>query len=224
MAANRFLIRNRYTFLFFTLLIFLLAYPYTEGRGEARLLVAGLTFLVLLIGCLAAADTTRRVVIAAVLSLPALLNVLAALFTGEVWFGLEGNVLMIPFYFYMMLMLARTVLHPTKVNQEMLFAGLSIYIILGFMFSQLYAAVYAYNPNSFSYASEYYPNGLGWYDFLYFSFVTLTTLGYGDIYPILATARGLAIVQAICGVMFLATMVAELVGIAASQRSNGDEG
>lgn len=55
-------------------------------------------------------------------------------------------------------------------------------------------------------------------DLLYYSYVTLTTLGYGDIYPIGAEARALAITEAIIGQLYLVVLVAGVVGILLSQR------
>ena len=59
----------------------------------------------------------------------------------------------------------------------------------------------------------------GWdSEWLYFSFVTMTTLGYGDILPISATARGLAYMQAVVGQFYIAMLVAGLVGAYISDR------
>jgi len=58
---------------------------------------------------------------------------------------------------------------------------------------------------------------------IYFSFVTLATLGYGDIVPVTPTARGFAVSEAILGQLYLAVLVARLVGAVASRR-NPEEG
>ncbi len=59
---------------------------------------------------------------------------------------------------------------------------------------------------------------------MYFSFVTLTTLGYGDITPVSSGARSLAVVEALCGQLYLAVIVARLIGMhltAATKRAAG---
>jgi len=50
-------------------------------------------------------------------------------------------------------------------------------------------------------------------DFLYYSYTTLTTLGYGDIVPVTSQARSVSIVEAIIGVMYLAIIISRLVGL-----------
>ncbi len=58
------------------------------------------------------------------------------------------------------------------------------------------------------------PDGdLGFSNFIYFSYVTLTTLGYGDILPVTQKARSMAILEAMTGVVFLGTMIARLVSL-----------
>ena len=57
------------------------------------------------------------------------------------------------------------------------------------------------------------PGPLAWDDFMYYSFVTLTTLGYGDITPLTQTTRSLAILEAITGVFYTTVLVARLVGV-----------
>lgn len=56
-------------------------------------------------------------------------------------------------------------------------------------------------------------------DFLYYSFVTLTTLGFGDITPVTARARSLAVLEAVTGVLFVALLIARLVGMYSRQES-----
>jgi len=77
------------------------------------------------------------------------------------------------------------------------------------------------NAHTFSGTAWTYFDGLGWdSNWLYFSFVTMTTLGYGDILPVSATARGLAYMQAIVGQFYIAVLVAGLVGAYVSTKSS----
>jgi hypothetical protein len=61
-------------------------------------------------------------------------------------------------------------------------------------------------------------------EWLYFSFVTMTTLGYGDILPVSAIARGLAYLQAVAGQFYIAVLVAGLVGAYIGERQQGNNG
>ncbi len=88
--------------------------------------------------------------------------------------------------------------------------GVCGYFLLGFAWSRLFALLHLFDPGTFS-------NGemvlrLNESDLLYFSFVNLTTLGYGDIVPVSGLARILSALEAVFGTLYLAVMIASLVG------------
>ena len=88
----------------------------------------------------------------------------------------------------------------------------SLYLLLGVLWAIIYAMLEQLSSGSFQGLSE--PLTQGWStDWLYFSFVTMTTLGYGDITPTSAASRALVTLQAICGQFYLTVLVAWLVGL-----------
>ena len=108
--------------------------------------------------------------------------------------------------------------------------GLAVYLLLGVGWTHLYALVETFDPGSFitrtldgsahgltEYRSGTYPQ------LFFFSFVTLTTLGYGDILPVSSAAKGLAIAEAIVGPVFLAILMARLVGLYVAQETREAE-
>ena len=111
----------------------------------------------------------------------------------------------------------RVAMSSSRVNAELLYAALSVYLLVGILFAVLYSAVAMANPNAFS-----LPEGgaLSMHTGVYFSFVTQTTLGYGDILPRSDVARGLAAVQAVAGQFYLSVMVARLVSLYVSARKS----
>ena len=104
----------------------------------------------------------------------------------------------------------RFAMRSTKIDAEHIYAALSAYLIAGIFFGVLYHAVEGVWPGSFNIAGARGEFPL--FDAIYFSFVTLATLGYGDLVPVSEVARGLAIIEAISGQLFLAVMIARLVG------------
>lgn len=104
----------------------------------------------------------------------------------------------------------RFAMHRTRVDSEHIYAALSVYLLGGIFFGVLYHAVEQGWPGSFSASGV--TGDLGLFDAIYFSFVTLATLGYGDILPVGEVARGLAVIEAVAGQLFLAVMIARLVG------------
>jgi hypothetical protein len=102
-----------------------------------------------------------------------------------------------------------------SIDAEHLYAALSAYMLAGIFFGLFYWVVEQIGPGSFVTAAEFNRMSA-----VYFSFVTLATLGYGDIVPRTDVARGLAIVEAVGGQLFLAVMVARLVSLYSRGESN----
>jgi Ion channel len=113
------------------------------------------------------------------------------------------------------ILILRRVLARPEITVQSIYGAISAYMILGLMFAAVYAAV-----NSFD-ASMFFANGQSGttQTFQYFSFTTLTTLGYGDYTAAGSGGQALAVLEAMAGQIFLATLVARLVaGFRGTQR------
>lgn len=114
----------------------------------------------------------------------------------------------------------KQILLSDEVSKNRVIGAVNLYLLLGVFFAISYAIVEQLIPGSFSGLSA--PFDKGWTsDWLYFSFVTMTTLGYGDITPISATARTLAYMQAVVGQFYIAILVAGLVSAYITKRQTG---
>jgi voltage-gated potassium channel len=102
----------------------------------------------------------------------------------------------------------RFAMRATSVDAEHLYAALSAYLLAGIFFGQFYWVLQQIWPGSFAVSGDFSRMSA-----IYFSFVTIATLGYGDIVPRTDVARGLAIVEGVGGQLFLAVLVARLVSL-----------
>ena len=103
--------------------------------------------------------------------------------------------------------IVRQILSVRQVTLQSIFGAISAYLIMGLMFSAFYGAMYYLNGRTF------FTNGKpgNTSNFQYFSFTTLTTLGYGDFTAASSEGRAIAMLEAMTGQIFLATLVAKLV-------------
>jgi len=105
---------------------------------------------------------------------------------------------------------ARQVAVGTNISVNRIIGAICIYLLLGVIWSILYALIEHAVPGSFKGLTEQVVPD--WHpDWMYYSFVTLTTLGYGDITPLTFSARALSYMEAIVGQFYIAVMVAGLV-------------
>ena len=103
------------------------------------------------------------------------------------------------------------------IDANRLFGAISIYLLLGVMWAIVYVGILEVDPNAFN-GAEAGPWLESIPEFIYFSFVSLTTLGYGDISPATPVSRFVVYLEAIAGQLYLAIMIAGLVGISISDR------
>lgn len=104
----------------------------------------------------------------------------------------------------------RFVLKAGRITGEHIFAALSAYLLAGLFFGMTYWGLELVMPGSFGGPSDFTRESA-----IYFSFVTLATLGYGDFLPKTDMMRGLVVFEVIGGQLFLAVMIARLVGLSA---------
>ena len=120
------------------------------------------------------------------------------------------------FYVWATCLAARQVLFTGPIDGNKIVGAICIYLLIGLVWTLSYLFIAQAIPGAF--------NGLQqavWYenfaDVAYYSFVTLTTLGYGDISPVIPIARFLVYMEAIVGVFYMAILVASLIGIRISK-------
>jgi hypothetical protein len=199
--------RHRYAVLFYTLLFTLVADPVFAALGWGSNLVE-FFLAVNLMAAVASIDLWfgRPALVIAV-------AVVALVRLGGAW--MESSTLALASLLVLTLAglvaaggALRYALSARVVSSEHLYAALSAYLLAGLFFGLAYWGLQHVNPNTLAGAA---PESLT--DAIYFSFVTLATLGYGDISPRGEIARGLAIVEGIGGQLFLAVMVARLVSL-----------
>ena len=126
-------------------------------------------------------------------------------------------------YFLMMTWLAmRQVLFTGPIDGNKIVGSVCIYLLLGLIWGTLYTALLVLSPTTFNgVRAGMWEDNLP--DLLYFSFVTLTTLGFGDISPAEPVAKFLVYMEAIVGQFYIAILVASLIGIRVSAYRPGNE-
>lgn len=119
------------------------------------------------------------------------------------------------------------VVSTTRVTRDTILGAVSAYLLLGLVFAMAYAAEYTVSPDAFDlpvWAESRTAGGSVAADlrtFTYFSFVTLSTLGYGDVLPASRATQATAAGQAIIGQLFLAVTVARIVALQISHKGEG---
>ena len=202
----------RYTYLFIAILAQLTLLPLLEK--QVRMLVP-LLFLLIVFTVLWTLDIRRIFFwlclgLGFVGSVVKLLALMLNIPVKEAFYltliGLSVNVL---FLMIVIVIFLTKIFSEDKVTGESIKGGISIYFLLGYLWAYLYGLVLLVNPEAISFPAH--ASELSY--ILYFSFTTLTTLGYGDITPVSLLARNLTILESTIGQIYLTVLIARLVGL-----------
>jgi voltage-gated potassium channel len=210
---------TNFIYLLAALLILLLGIPLAHDLGlDGEPIVRGALFSVLLLVGVWSLKGGRKFFIAgmAFVVVGIVLNVLA-INVGSLVFRYCSMLSMLGFLIVAISFTLRQVLFGTEMNPNRLVGAICVFLLLGLIWSFVYSLLELFVPGSFKGFSPGHGPGedSSW---LYFSFVTLTTLGYGDITPVSGMARSLAFMQAVAGQFYVAVLVAGLVSAYISDR------
>ncbi len=204
--------RFSYLGLLISLVFFFCVAPFFSAGAHARLVLDLSILVILILSVYMCSDSVRNVVIASVLASPALLRMIyPTLLVDEI--SLAFNAL---FFGFVIFELLQKIFHTYRVNTDILFAAIAVYMLIGFFWGVVYTLLEFYLPGSFSLEPGH--GGLGFYsetaqDLIYYSFVSLTTLGYGDITSLSKPAKFFSVLEAMMGQVYLTVLVAHLVGM-----------
>lgn len=211
---------GQFTILLIAMLAFLLVPPFFINYESTGVLAS--TFLsLLLISALYVFPRRGEFRIACILAVPTLLGRWLVL-------GFHDNAVLmivvvlcwIGFLILTAMVILRQVLTATRVSNDTISGAICAYLLIGLIFAFLYALVALAYPGSFLIDGRmvqpklerlFYQHEIS--NLIYYSFVTLTTVGYGDIAPISAPARMTAVIEAMAGQFYVAILIARLVSI-----------
>ena len=184
-----------------------------DESGFVEGLVWGLAFVAFLV-TLRALDTAPRTVYinAAVMALILVLAI-AGLAVDQDALTEPAGTVVTGYAFVAPLLILRHVLKRNEITMDVIFGALAVYVFLGIDFAILYDIVLRVDTGAFV------SSGVDVTSMFYFSFTTLTTVGYGDITPVSDWAQALTVVEALTGQILLVVIVARLVGM--QIRQNG---
>ncbi|MEW6277242.1 MAG: ion channel [Candidatus Eremiobacterota bacterium] len=193
----------------------LLVVPVLTDHFQVGALPMRVLVTLLLVSAVYSISSTRRtLVIGAGLAAATAVFSLAMALHPAAWLVLVNLLLGAAFYFYAAIALLLHVQHSRRVTADTLYSSVASYQLLGLGFAALYLTTEHLFPGSIKgVLHEQPPLPFSFLDAMYFSMVTLTTAGFGDISPVSSLARSLAVIETVIGVLFPAILMSRLVGL-----------
>jgi len=192
-------------FLLLSLLLVILLNPVLDHGYWGRLVLGALMFIPVILSTARLSEIKTRIGPAVLLVVGAFVFLVASrIFANRLLSGIHWGFLS-AFFALTAAKLFSYLKNSPSVGEAHLYTAVSIYLLLAYTWAALYGAMVNLYPGSFHLAPDRQS------DLLYFSLVTLTTVGYGDVLPLSGEARMLAALEAVTGVLYIAITVAILV-------------
>jgi hypothetical protein len=204
---------------FLNLLIFIIAMiiigPLFEEFIGVRILIDILWSAIFISAVYAISRKKSHIFIAVLLALPMLGAIWTKYFVQHKALVVAGSLCGAAFFLFAIIQMLLFIYSHKEVTRDLIIGAAVVYLFIGLMWTFIFVVVETLHPGSFKIPEV---QGLETTrQFVYYSFVTLTTLGYGDITPITSMARSLCILEAVIGQLYLVVQVAWLVGVHVSQ-------
>jgi hypothetical protein len=205
---------GRCTWLLASLILLLLVYPFVDESRLGSIFVALLNSALLIAAAFASGQGRRPMFIAFAFALPALALTWLWLMTNDHKVGIVLLATMILFYGFAIAQVLAYVLRPGPVTGDKLHGATSAYIMLGLFWAFIYQLLEVLSPGCFvNLAANPPSNDVDWRQFVFFSFTTLTSTGYGSIVPVTGYAQSASILEQLAGIFFVAVLIARLAGL-----------
>ena len=213
--------RNPYQHLFLSLLAIFVGFATIDDDGSLGAIGLGFLFLVTVLFVIETFNLRRFYVqlLRAIAIISFLLSSYIILIENQYLWGVELINRLVQFTFLVssIVIILQGIFQARKVTSDTVTGGICIYLMLGLVWFELYEILLLLEPDAFSKTMLYYRT-------FYFSFVTLTTVGYGDVVPVHRVAMILSNLEAITGQIYLAVIVARLVSLYAQESREDKSG
>jgi Ion channel len=193
-------------------LVAVLAYPFFDDSAWGRAVIGVVQLGIVLAALVAVRRTPALTWVAVLLGGPAMiLTIVEAVQPDHDGAVMASAIFHAPFYFYISYAMIRYLFHDDRVTRDELFATGAAFTVVAWGFAYVYSAAQVVWPGSFIGADG--AADREWFDLLFLSFTNLTSVGLSDVVPVLAHARSLVIIEQVAGVLYIALVVARMVGL-----------
>jgi hypothetical protein len=207
--------RDRCLFLLISLFSLILITPLFEGFVELTTLLDIFITIIFLSSIYAISQKEQSLRIAVGLLLPVIAAMWLAYFVHVPYLSLVGDCCSILFFAFTIIIILSTLFREVEITLDVIYGAVAVFLLMALMWTFIFDVIEYLHPGSFLITESLRQDNRT--HFMYYSFVTITTVGYGDILPVSLTARAFSIVEMVVGQIYLIVLIARLVGINIAQ-------
>lgn len=214
---NSYILSHKYLITLILLLVLILLYP-LNFDSRYFICIMHVSFVIYLsFVCYHILPKLLISCIILTLGLTSSISAIVAIFSNNDSIFFTRYTLMLLFYFSTIIILLKNITESKVITNDLLLGSLCVYVLIAMLFGSIFTHIEHYYPHSFDLSSINVnsPNSSKEivFNFVYFSFTTLCTVGFGDILPISVFAKAVVIIEEITGIFYLALLVSRLTNV-----------
>jgi len=210
---------GRFFFLLISISLSLAIRPFLEDFIGTGLLMDIFITAIFMSGLYAASPKKQFFYVSLLIAFPALAVKWSSYFMEVPSSFIVGQVFIAIFFTFLVVFILHYLSKEKKITADVIAGAICGYLLIGLMWASFYSVLEALQPGSFQVPEHLSTDSS---IFTYYSYVTLTTLGFGDIIPMTNQARSLSVLESVAGPVYLAVLVARLIGMGISQSMGKD--
>ncbi len=221
-SQNRFT-AYRFGILLFVFLLQLLTAPFFEGSIAAGY-AADILFYLLLAAAALSVRHSRFFKLAIILGIGATIGEFVSYFSDRIVIQLIAHFISCAYLALVTLIIAASVTRQRNISADTVMGGLCVYVLIGIFWTILFVDLQLMHPGSFDFGVHGRDPGMAatYQLLMYYSYVTLMTIGYGDVIAVSSMAQTLTIMEGLIGQFYLIFFMATLVGLYIQKRQGRD--
>jgi hypothetical protein len=206
-------IKGRAIYVLILIVLLNVIYPITSNGNVTALIIYQILYAGLFVaGIFIASDSRAHLIWSASIAVVWLVvAILYALDPASFWKTQMTYFILLIFHITIIWVLMRFIFTSESVNADVIYAAAAVYFLLSFLFVPIYGMLEVAAPGSF--VDNTLGTAVSWQQLVYFSLITLSTAGYGDVLPASQWARMLAGLEVTIGVLYVAILMARLVSL-----------
>ena len=206
-------IKGRAIYVLILIVLLNVIYPITSNGNVTALIIYQILYAGLFVaGIFIASDSRAHLIWSASIAVVWLVvAILYALDPASFWKTQMTYFILLIFHITIIWVLMRFIFTSESVNADVIYAAAAVYFLLSFLFVPIYGMLEVAAPGSF--VDNTLGTAVSWQQLVYFSLITLSTAGYGDVLPASQWARMLAGLEVTIGVLYVAILMARLVSM-----------
>lgn len=212
--------KNSFAIIFCVVLIEIMLIASFRNLSVQQAISCTMIASVAVVTCIISTRQRDMLLLLPIAGVAVLINAAFPSWMAPMWMNLLDNIIWMICTGFAIFIILRKVFSAPVVGSQEVFGALTVYLLIGLLFTEMYEIALFYHPNCIRFDPDLFHLGLSRTgEVLYFSIMTLATVGYGDVLPAMPISRSICVIETLVGVLYIGVLVARFVSLHADRKT-----